>query len=226
MTKPRLTGKLNKPIEVILTYPKWSDSDSMMKVNVGELRRAHTEMVDRLELLFPHYGIDRTGNAASDFQRLAVCLAGEVFPGFRIKEIDPRRYKHRRSNPLTLLLLLADMETVKQEKLRRRNRINRIITDIEAVAVLTTDPRFRKEWGDKGGKTLLNWLADARDSAKNPFLSDWNECKSEHKLPWIIAMINWIARDQSRALRKAVLEKPKRDQPIRKARAASLKLEA
>jgi len=172
----------------------------MMKPRASELRRAQTEMIDRLELLFPYYCINRTGDAASDFQRLAVCLAGEVFPGFRIKEINPRRYQHRRSNPLTLLLLLADMETVKQEKARRRNRI---ITDIEAVDVLTKDPRFRKEWDGKGGKTLLNWLADARDPAKNPFLSDWSECKSENKLPWIIAMINWIARDQSRSLRKS-----------------------
>jgi hypothetical protein len=224
MRKPRPTGKLNQPIKVILTYPKWSDPDSMMKINGGELRRARAEMIDRLELLFPYYCIDRTGDAASDFQRLAVCLAGEAFPGFRIREVDPRRYQHKRSNPLTLLLLLADVEIVKQEKLR--GRMNRIITDIEAVEVLTTQPRFKEEWGDKGGKNLLNWLADARDSAKNPFLSDWDECKSEHKLPWIIAMINWIARDQSRALRKAALEKQKRDQPFRKARAASLKLEA
>jgi hypothetical protein len=104
--------------------------------------------------------------------------------------------------------------------------MSRIITNIEAVEVLTTDPRFRKEWERKGSKTLLNWLADAHDPAKNPFLSDWHECKSDGKLQWIIAMIHWIARDQSRTLRKEAVEKPKRDQPIRKVRAPSLKLEA
>jgi hypothetical protein len=221
MTKRRAVGKLAQPIEVILF-----SIDSPTKPNVGALRRAHAEKIERLELLFPHYSIDRTGDDAFDFKRLAVCLAGEVFPGFRLKEIDPRQYKHARSNPLTLLLLLADVEIIKREKARRPS--NRIITDREAVQALTNDYRYRglkRIWGDKDAKTLLNWLSDAHNPTKNPFLSDWNECKSQHKLWSIIAMINWIARDQSRTLRKAAAEKSTRDQPLRKVRAASLKLE-
>jgi len=199
MTKRRTVGKLAQPIEVILDYPRWTAGpNSLTKSNLGELRRAHGEMIERLELLFPHYSIDRTGNDAADFKRLAVCLAGEVFPGFRLKEIDPRQYEHRRGNPLTLLLLLADVEVIKREKGRRTNRI---ITDGEAVKALTNDFRYRglkSIWGNKDAKTLLNWLSDARNPAKNPLFSDWTECKSQHQVSSIIAMINWIARDQSR----------------------------
>lgn len=225
MRKLRPTGKLNQPIEIILNYPKWSGPGSMMTPNVGELRRAHSEMLNRLDLLFPYYCIERTGDDTADFQRLAVRLAGEVFPGFRIKEIDPKQYQHRRSNPLTLLLLLADVQTIKREKARRTNRL---ITDGEAIEALIKDRRYRglkSIWGDRDIKTLLNWLSDARNPAKNRFLADWRECEAENKLDWIMAMINWIARGQSRALRMPT-GKPGNDRSVRAARGASLKLMA
>lgn len=210
MKKPRPTGKLAKPIELGRPPEKVTPENlaialhrsppalaQMASKALGsdkieeELWRVRDEWCiriereDRLELLFLHYGIDRTGNDACDFKKLALRMAIDLFSGFRVKD-QPKR--HKRNNPLTLLLLLADVEAV---KLKTKSSLR---SDTNALKTLSTEERFEKLWGRMEEKTLLNWLGDARKPEKNPYLRYWKICESRGDLPWFIEMINLAIR--------------------------------
>jgi hypothetical protein len=167
MTKPRITGKLAKPIDNIFPFPRELEREQRMKVNPDQLFFVRIELFDRIDLLFPFFGIDRTDDHVYDLQRLVVRLARLRFPGFRVKDTEPKRYQHKHNNPLTLLLLLIDVDTVQRERNRRP------ASDAEVVKVLITQERFEKPWGGMTEKTLRNWLADASDPKKNRYLPFW-----------------------------------------------------
>ena len=85
MTKPRLTGE--KPIEVTFTscdvVPKLGEVSVLGILGLEELTRLQTEEADRvvreigerIETLFPTYGVARTANELRDFQNLSLAVA-------------------------------------------------------------------------------------------------------------------------------------------------------
>jgi hypothetical protein len=205
MRKRRPIGKLAEPIEITLTTFTLADAllppeaakmnavelrrgiiEATAKVNAAERQRGFTEAMDRLELLFPHYGLNRTGDDALDFRLLALAMATRQFPGFQVKNINEgKRYQHKRGNAFTLLLLLADVETIKREWKRGT------CSDTQAIMRLIADSRFASEWGSRKVETLQNWLADARDPEKNRLLPSWRAASDKRLL---IVWINLLVR--------------------------------
>jgi hypothetical protein len=156
---------LAKPITITLSTPMVFHSEeaceALRAANAQEWLRAAIETHAKLELLFGHYDIPRTGDDARDFRMLSFCcLAGERFRGFRIVDVNAQKpYRHGR-NPITLMMLLADVELLKLE--RRRS-------DSAAVHTLTTADRFAESWSRYRGRerTLRNQLAEARGLFKS-----------------------------------------------------------
>ncbi len=207
MKKKRINGKLAKPVDLVfVAYPNpfaLDVEEKKLKINPEELprvvdaltanseewRRYTVEVLERLELLFSHYGINRTGNDGLDFKLLACRLAEEVFPGFRVNGFGinvPKMYEHKRNNPLTLVLLLADVETIKRERAPHECLDKQVIGELLK----------REEWAAYDEKTLSNWLSDARDPEKNRYLPYWRACEARNDLGWLIDSINRIARGE------------------------------
>lgn len=211
--KPRPTGKLAEPIKIVLASPmlacgqahpealkdnpaaQQSAREAMAaveKANAAEWRRAFSESMNRLELLFPHYRLNRTGDDAMDFRLLSLAMAMECFPGFRVEDVNEGEpYTHKRSNPQTLVLLLADIEIIKQEN-------GGAITDPEAIRILRTDARFSREWGStmREAKSLQNWLCEARNPTINVYWPMW-QAGPIQKLA-LTMWVNILARGQLR----------------------------
>jgi hypothetical protein len=170
--RPPPDDKLAKPIKIALAHPTIAGGaldpavqEAASKINEAERQRGFAEAMNRLELLFPYYKLDRTGNDAVDFRLLALALASELFKGFRVKDVNESKpYQHKRGNPLTLLLLLADVEAIKQE---------RSCNDREAVDELKRDERFKNDWRGIEPRILRNWLSEAHDPDKNEYWPYW-----------------------------------------------------
>jgi hypothetical protein len=205
--RKRIAGKLAQPIDAtFVAYPNPFASDKeerklkvspdelprvvdALKTNAQEWQRCEMEVLERLELLFHYYGINRTGNDGLDFKLLACRMAEDKFPGFHINGFginQPEPYEHKRNNPLTLILLLADIEMI------RRERAPEECLDKQAIGELLK----RKEWEDQDEKTLSNWLGEARDPEKNRFLPYWQDCEARGDLGWLIENINRFARGE------------------------------
>ena len=123
--------QLAKPIEVTLSTPMVFHSEeaceALRTANTREWLRAAIETHAKLELLFAHYAIPRTGDDGRDYRMLSFHLAREQFRGFRIVDVNAQKpYRHGR-NPVTLMTLLADVEQVKHGRPR---------SDAAAVQVL------------------------------------------------------------------------------------------
>jgi hypothetical protein len=169
-------GRLSKVIGRAdhLGGDRWRDLDAIAirerhleaLANARRLVRAYGETLEKLELLFPRYGLTRTGNDLVDFRALAARMARDLFRGFEIVDCNaPKPYQHKRGNPVALMGLLADVEAVKQQRLPER------CSDSEAVRILSTSSRFAHRWGRfEKSRTLQNWLVHAHDPARNKML--------------------------------------------------------
>lgn len=141
------------------------------KKNEEESRRVGELLRDKLELLFQHFSIPRTGNQGEDYCALSLKLAGSVFTGFSILPAGTRRRGRPSEDTTTLLMgLLIDVE----EKKRSMRAAGSPVSDAKALAALTKDPRFRGRWSRYTPRRLANLLAEARNPAINPLGSAWN----------------------------------------------------
>jgi hypothetical protein len=178
---------LSTPIKIALQHVTIAgpDPQAAAAANAKEFFRAWMEREAKLELMFVHYGLPRTGNDAADYRALVLRMAPERFQGFEVVDVNapPKEYKHRRRNWVTLMMLLADVEAVKREHLPRP------CSDGQALQALIT-----RRWGEsstrlpapKNRGTLKNWLADARNADKNPALPLWRLAERCDQLPSMI----------------------------------------
>jgi hypothetical protein len=100
MTRRRLLGQFGKAIEAAFTpynlVPGPDDPPVLKVMSFGEFSHLQTEeivrigskIVERIEQLFRHYRVARTGDDLCDFKSLALKMAIELFPDFRFKA-DP-----------------------------------------------------------------------------------------------------------------------------------------
>ena len=100
MTRRRLLGQFGKAIEAAFTpynlVPGPDDPPVLKVMSFEEFSRLQTEeivrigskIVERIEQLFRHYCVARTGDDFCDFKSLALEMAIELFPDFRFKA-DP-----------------------------------------------------------------------------------------------------------------------------------------
>jgi hypothetical protein len=100
MTRQRLAGKFGKAIEAAFTpynLVPGLDNPPVVKVmsfeefthlQIKDIARIGSKIVERFERLFQLYGVARTGDDFYDFKNLALEMAIELFPDFRFKA-DP-----------------------------------------------------------------------------------------------------------------------------------------
>jgi hypothetical protein len=136
-----------------------------------------------LELLFLLYRIFRSGNEVFEYRLLVLRMAEDQLPG-----IVRKPYQRKRNNPVTLLLLLADVETVKRKIAPHE------CLDKTAIGELLKQDRFTKQWFGLTEKSLLNWLGDARNPSKNRYFRCWQDCELRNDLPQMIAAVNLEVR--------------------------------
>jgi hypothetical protein len=181
------TDNLSEPIKISLRHPTIaSGPTAAAEANAREWMRAYEESVAKLERVLQSYGLRRTGN---DDLTLSLRLAIDLHPGFKVVDINaPKPYQHRRGNPVTLMMLIADVETVKREKLPRA------CSDSEAVRILASSQRFASRWGDfrRRVRTLKNWLSEAHDPAMNPMLPIWRLAEAGRQLPAMIEVFGSV----------------------------------
>jgi hypothetical protein len=140
------------------------------EANLKEAVRSVDEAIKKLELLFPHYGLSRTGNDAGDFKLLCLKMAHDLFPGFRVVAPNQKPFEHSRSNSFTLTQLLADVEDVK---------LARSCKDAPALRELT---QKHPVWSAYPWQTLKNWLLEAKDEKCNPFFRLWRLAEANGQL--------------------------------------------
>jgi hypothetical protein len=99
MTRRRLAGKFAKPIEAVFAsynlvlgpldpVPKVMSFEEFSSLQTEDIVHIGSKIVERFEQLFRLYGIARTGGDLCDFRNLALQMAIEQFPDFRLSE-DP-----------------------------------------------------------------------------------------------------------------------------------------
>ena len=95
-----------------------------------------------LEMLFEVFGVPRSGNPAVDYHSLALFLAREYVPGFRVVDADYSRGRPSTHSPTNLIRLLTDLEVVK----RRMKLTGSSASDAKAlrIVVSTRDRHFRR----------------------------------------------------------------------------------
>jgi hypothetical protein len=140
--------RLLKPIEIRLRHPTLAHGSDAPKeaamANAEELWRAWVELEAKLDLLFEHYHLSRTGNDAADYRDLVRRLAPDLFRGFELVDVNaPKPYKHRRGNPVTLMQLFADVETAKLARLGK-------CSDAEAIRYLRDSSALWKKHSEEG----------------------------------------------------------------------------
>jgi hypothetical protein len=102
MTKPRVTSKTTKAIEVAFTpcdlVSKPGDVPVMetlgfhkvTRLQTEELDRVGCELAERIEAFFHDYEVDRTGDDLADFRNLALQMAIKLLPVLGLKD-NPSR---------------------------------------------------------------------------------------------------------------------------------------
>jgi hypothetical protein len=151
-----------------------------------------------LEQFFLLCRIFRTGDEARDYWWLVLRLAQDRLPGFHIGR---KAYQHKPSNPWSLLLLLADVETVRREWTRRPS-------NNEIFQILREEEPFHRQWANRDEKTLANWIADAVDHEKNSYCRVWQEHQSLGELPELIKTINLVVRGEIHPRIEAACKRP------------------
>jgi hypothetical protein len=182
MTKHRWKGELAKPIRPEVIRPQG------LRVTAATATQANKEMDDlyrqviekkyleKLTLLMDHYEItDKT-----DFLSLALALAIEHIPGFRI---DPTPLRLEQIDDQGLKLVVQDNRKGPRRKwsLKRLNNLlsaveetkkkHGLSKDNEALSVLANHPEWSRPGNYRGDrerwlKTLKNQLAEARRFSK------------------------------------------------------------
>jgi hypothetical protein len=150
---------------------------------------AFLHAVRKLELLFRVHGVPRTGNDPVDYLRLSLALARQLYPGFHLEPMAKGQYEHNRSNAVSLTMLLADVERVKQEKGIRSDRA--------AIGELLSPRRRSRWWSNYGQPTLQNWLLDARNPKKNCFWQFWRWAKKPGNQGELTRLIDAFASNDS-----------------------------
>jgi hypothetical protein len=105
---------------------------------------------DLLELLFPLFGVILGKGGPNAFAYKLLIL--QLMKNQELFRIEKRPYKHKPSNPLALLRLLADAEVVRSKWSRRRHSDREI-----AKHLIEKEAR----WAGMDWKTLRNWFAAA-----------------------------------------------------------------
>jgi len=122
VTEPARTdsGPLAEPIKIALSRPMIFDTPgARTAMRTPRNGQGSTRRRSKLELLFERRNIARTGNNAFDFMVRALDVARTPFRGRGFQLVDTNDtglYKHSRSNPLTLLMLFADVKRLKRER--------------------------------------------------------------------------------------------------------------
>jgi hypothetical protein len=99
MTRRRLVGKFAKPIEAVFAscdlvpgsldpVSKAMGFEEFSGLQTKDIVHIGSKIVERFEQLFRLYGIARTGDDLCDFRNLALQMAIEQFPDFRLRD-DP-----------------------------------------------------------------------------------------------------------------------------------------
>ena len=99
MTTRRLVGKFAKPIEAVFAsynlapgpldpVPKVMSFEEFLSFQTKDIVHIGSKIVERFEQLFRLYRITRTGDDLCDFRNLALEMAIEQFPDFRLRD-DP-----------------------------------------------------------------------------------------------------------------------------------------
>jgi hypothetical protein len=163
-----VTGSLAEPIKVALKHPTIASGpdamDAAAAANAEELIRGHAEAIAKLELVFPLFRVARTGNDAADYQALLLIVLRHLLPGFEVVDLgEPKPFRWSRTNPVALIMLVADVVAVRREKLPRE------CSESEACERLVISPRFAERWSRFNPRTLKNWLVDA----KKKYLQIW-----------------------------------------------------
>ena len=147
MNGQRLATDFATPIKIVLQHPTIAgpDPQAAAAANAKEFFRAYAEVLAKLELLFAHYRLPRTGNDAADYRSLVLRMAPDRFRGFKVIDVNAPKpnYEHRRGNWVTLINLLADVEAVKREHLPRP------CSDGQALRAL-----IARRWGDSSTSRL------------------------------------------------------------------------
>jgi len=153
MNGQRLATDFATPIKIVLQHPTIAgpDPQAAAAANAKEFFRAYAEVLAKLELLFAHYRLPRTGNDAADYRSLVLRMAPDRFRGFKVIDVNAPKpnYEHRRGNWVTLMNLLADVVAVKREHLPRP------CSDGQALRALIARLRRRIGARSKTGSAML-----------------------------------------------------------------------
>jgi hypothetical protein len=191
--KRRWKGELARPIRPEVARPRGlalTEAEIVAKANeeMEDLYRQaiQEKRVEKLSLLMDHYGVvDKT-----DFRSLALALAIDCVPGFRIdptplrlRQIsdgialvvqDNRTGRHLEWSPERLDELLGAVEDAKRK--------HGLSTDREAIAVVARKGKWRQPTNHKRGheqwlETLESRLQDAKRSKREieDLLAHWLE---------------------------------------------------
>lgn len=179
----KFTGSLATPLLVENFYSTLlgHGKAEVVKLRANNCSELIGSAVAKLNLLFTHYGIARTGDDAQDYKTLAWSLALDFVPGFQLAAAEKSKRGRPRGNDLLYLWLLVDVEIIK----RRKRRTGAPYSDVSALRELTTNSQSSPRWGRYKGRvrTLANLLARARDPTINPFVRIWERANpSEQSL--------------------------------------------
>lgn len=149
----RLPGPLGKPVNVRWRKPSLlEDEQETAAANAAAVRAAIGEVMSKVPLLFDHLEIPRTGDTAVDFEALALALAIEFVPGFRIAAPNAKGRGRSKIDPRQQLQLLVDAEDA-------RRKYNLPNSDSRIAGALRRKPPYSR-YKNKG--MLQNKLSRAR----------------------------------------------------------------
>jgi hypothetical protein len=144
MSKRRFTGELAKPItirtqSVTLLTDTPEHRAEVEKHNNAEFSRAFFESFRKLDLLCAEFNID-TNDAQLKFIRLALALAMEFVPGFRVKNLSLARERGRRKEwgPIRYTQLLADIAKVQTGKKCSDSEASRLVVGLSKTRPMLT----------------------------------------------------------------------------------------
>jgi hypothetical protein len=112
--KPKkFAGPLAEPIAVKGYRPTLVGltATEAAKKAAGEWVRAMKLSLAKLEYLFEHFAIAKTGDESRDYQELSLRLAQEFVPGFQFVDAGRARRGRPTRDPLDLIRLLTDVES-------------------------------------------------------------------------------------------------------------------
>lgn len=169
MGKLKFTGELAKPIimrsrRVTILTDTPERRAEIEKYNNEEIQRVFVESFQKMDLLFEKFEIPADIPQEGKYPILALMLARQFIPGFRIKNLSNSRGRGRAKewDIVKYTQLLADAELLRRDKDR---------SDSEICRILTRSPRFVARWAKYNSRTLLNRLVEARQEKKNAMVA-------------------------------------------------------